>query len=73
MVSIIPSGAGSVAVSARPPLPKTVSTSGKLLMILSVFCVRALLWSTLMPKGVTGMYMNVCSLSIGMNSQCSFW
>ena len=35
IVSIMEYGAGSVAVSARPALPKTRSTSGKLLMILS--------------------------------------
>ena len=36
-VSNISTGAGSVAVCARPALPKTDATSGKLLMIL--FCV----------------------------------
>src|SRR3972149_10454642 len=34
-VSAISSGAGSVALMARPALPKTDATSGKLLMILS--------------------------------------
>ena len=34
--SIIESGAGSVAVSARPALPKTCSTSGNVMMILFV-------------------------------------
>ena len=37
-VSNISVGAGSVAVLARPALPKTDSTSGKLLMILSCVC-----------------------------------
>ncbi len=37
-VSNISVGAGSVAVFARPALPKTESTSGKLLMILSCVC-----------------------------------
>ena len=35
-VSIIENGAGSVAVSARPALPKTRATSGKLLSVLSI-------------------------------------
>ena len=35
VVSIIEKGAGSVEVSARPALPKTLSTSGKLFNILS--------------------------------------
>src|SRR5512135_1746680 len=33
VVSIMEKGAGSVEVSARPALPKTLSTSGKLLRI----------------------------------------
>ena len=38
MVSIMLSGAGSVAVSARPAFPNTVATSGKFsFKILSVF------------------------------------
>src|SRR5260370_41884753 len=37
-VSNISVGAGSVAVLARPALPKTDSTSGRLLMILSCVC-----------------------------------
>ena len=37
-VSAISSGAGSVAVLARPALPNTDSTSGKVLMILSWVC-----------------------------------
>ena len=36
VVSIMDSGAGSVAVSARPTLPKTWWTSGNWAMILSV-------------------------------------
>ena len=68
MVSIMPSGAGSVAFEARPPLPKTLCTSGNDLMIMSVFWVKAFVWSTEIPYGVTGMYMKVCSLSMGMNS-----
>jgi hypothetical protein len=41
-VSIIESGAGSVAVSARPILPCTLATSGKLLISLSVCCSSSL-------------------------------
>ena len=55
VVSIMDSGAGSVAVSARPTLPKTRSTSGKALMILSVCCSS---WRALvidMPGSVVGM------------------
>ena len=55
VVSIMDSGAGSVAVSARPTLPKTRSTSGKELMIRSV-CCRS--WRALvidMPGSVVGM------------------
>ena len=37
-VSIMVSGAGSVAVSARPILPNTVATSGTVRMSLSVCC-----------------------------------
>ena len=37
-VSNISVGAGSVAVLARPALPYTDATSGKLLMILSCVC-----------------------------------
>ena len=38
VVSSMLSGAGSVAVSARPTLPKTCSTSGKVRRIRSVCC-----------------------------------
>ena len=55
VVSIIDSGAGSVAVSARPTLPMTDSTSGNELMILSVCCSssRALVMDR--PGKVVGM------------------
>jgi len=38
VVSNISSGAGSVAVSARPALPNTLATSGTVLMSRSVCC-----------------------------------
>ncbi len=54
-VSIIVSGAGSVAVSARPILPKTRCTSGTLRIMRSVCCriSRALVME--MPGSVVGM------------------
>jgi hypothetical protein len=54
-VSTIESGAGSVAVSARPILPKTRRTSG------IAFSSRSMRWSTApaevieIPSGATGM------------------
>ena len=55
VVSNIDNGAGSVAVSARPTLPKTWCTSGNVLMILSVCCKisRALVIES--PGKVVGM------------------
>ena len=69
MVSIIDSGAGSVAVSARPTLPNTVSTSGTWRIIRSVCCriSRALVMDR--PGSVVGMYRMSPSLSGGMNSE----
>jgi hypothetical protein len=54
-VSIIESGAGSVAVSARPILPCTLITSGKALISLSVCCRSCLLLVMLMEGSVVGM------------------
>ena len=54
-VSIIESGAGSVAVSARPILPWTLITSGKVLINLSVCWSSSLLLVTLMLGSVVGM------------------
>ncbi len=68
VVSSIVSGAGSVAVSARPTLPKTRSTSGTVLISLSV-CInssRALPIET--PGNVVGMYSRSPSSSSGINS-----
>ena len=55
VVSIMLSGAGSVAVSARPTLPNTCSTSGKVRRIRSVCwrISRALVIDT--PGSVAGM------------------
>ena len=54
-VSIISSGAGSVAERARPAFPKTDSTSGTCLMILS--CAARICWAvcTDAPGSVIGM------------------
>ena len=55
VVSIIDRGAGSVAVSARPIFPKTLSTSGNALMILSVCCNNSRAFVTDRPGKVVGM------------------
>ena len=67
-VSNISVGAGSVAVLARPALPKTELTSGKLLMILSCVCSTSAALVIDIPGSDAGMYSNVPSLSVGMNS-----
>ena len=55
VVSTMERGAGSVAVSARPILPKTCSTSGKGLMILSVCWSISRALVAEMPGSVVGM------------------
>ena len=69
MVSIIENGAGSVEVSARPAFPKTRSTSGIVLRILS--CVSRIRWAseTPSPGSVVGMKSSEPSRSGGMNSR----
>jgi hypothetical protein len=54
-VSVISTGAGSVAVLARPALPKTDSTSGKALMMRSCVYKSSAASVTDKPGGVTGM------------------
>ena len=54
-VSNISKGAGSVAVSALPASPKTLSTSGKLLIILSCVWSISAAFVTETPGSVTGM------------------
>ena len=49
VVSNIESGAGSVALLARPTLPKTDSTSGNVFKILSVCCNSSLALVIEMP------------------------
>ncbi len=55
MVSIIDSGAGSVEVSARPALPKTRSTSGKLASTRSWALSSSCAWAMDTPGRVVGM------------------
>ena len=55
MVSNISVGAGSVAVEARPALPHTEATSGKVLMILSCVCTSSAALVTDNPGSVAGM------------------
>jgi hypothetical protein len=54
-VSNISVGAGSVAVVARPALPKTDSTSGNDLMMRSCICSRSAAFVIEMPGNVVGM------------------
>ena len=68
VVSIMVSGAGSVAVSARPILPNTVSTSGTDLISLSVCCNSSRALPMDRPGRVVGMYIQSPSSSGGMNS-----
>ena len=70
-VSNISVGAGSVAVLARPALPKTESTSGKLLMILFCVCISSAALVMDMPGSEVGMYSKLPSLSVGINSEPS--
>ncbi len=55
VVSIMVNGAGSVAVSARPILPSTDSTSGNEAMIRSVCWSNSLALVMEMPGNVVGM------------------
>src|SRR3974390_1584960 len=54
-VSNISVGAGSVAVDARPALPQTEATSGKLLMILFCVCNSCAALVTERPGSAVGM------------------
>ena len=67
-VSIMVSGAGSVAVSARPILPNTRSTSGCCLISRSVCCNSSCALPIDRPGSVVGMYIRSPSSSSGMNS-----
>ena len=67
-VSNISSGAGSVAVFARPALPKTDSTSGNDLMMRSCCCITSAALVTLIPGNAAGINSNVPSCNVGINS-----
>ncbi len=68
VVSNISRGAGSVAVSARPALPNTRSTSGTVLMRRSVCWSSSDALEAEMPGNADGMYSRSPSSSGGMNS-----
>ena len=55
VVSNISSGAGSVAVSARPALPKTRSTSGTVLIMRLVSCSSSAAFCADSPGSADGM------------------
>jgi hypothetical protein len=68
VVSNISIGAGSVAVSARPALPKTRATSGTVLIMRSVCCSNSPALAALRPGSAVGMYSRSPSSSGGRNS-----
>ena len=55
VTSAMPSGAGSVAVSERPILPKTLATSGNFLSSRSIDCKTTEASFSDMPGGAVGM------------------
>ena len=67
-VSNISSGAGSVALLARPALPSTDSTSGKARMMRFCSCSSSAALVTLNPGNAAGMNSSDPSSSCGMNS-----
>ena len=68
-VSYMLIGAGSRALSARPTLPTTEATSGKLRRTASCFFMMSIAWVRDTELDVTGMNMSVPSSSGGMNSR----
>ena len=69
VVSNMDSGAGSVAVFARPALPNTLTTSGIAMRMLSCRRSASAAADTLMPGSVVGMKRIVPSFNGGMNSE----
>ncbi len=57
-----------MAVSARPALPNTCSTSGTVLIMRSVNCSNCEALPADSPGSAVGMYNNVPSSIAGMNS-----
>ena len=72
VVSNISSGAGSVAVSARPALPNTVATSGTVRIIRSVCCSSSAALAGERPGWAEGIYSRSPSSIAGMNSPPSW-
>ena len=70
-VSIMEKGAGSVDVSARPALPSTRATSGKVIRMRSCTCISFCASATEIPGSVLGMNSTTPSSSGGMNSEPS--
>jgi hypothetical protein len=68
VVSNISSGAGSVALSARPALPNTRATSGTLRIWRSVCCSSSPAFCAERPGSALGMYSRSPSSSGGRNS-----
>jgi hypothetical protein len=68
MVSSLERGAGSVAVSARPALPRTWSTSGNRRRMVSVVESSLCASPMDMPGMVLGMYKSEPSSTRGINS-----
>ena len=68
VVSIISTGAGSVAVSERPSLPATDATSGTCFITWSCQAMMRLISVSEVLGSSTGMKSRLPSLSVGMNS-----
>ena len=68
VVSIISTGAGSVAVSARPSLPATDWTSGTVRIVRSCQAMMRFTSVSEVLGSSTGMKSRLPSLSAGMNS-----
>ena len=69
VVSIMVSGAGSVALSARPTLPNTVFTSGTVLISLLVCCSSCSALPAETAGKALGIYSRSPSSSSGINSE----
>ena len=69
VVSIISTGAGSVADSERPSLPATEATSGVVLMTLSCHAMMRCTSVSEVAGSSTGMNSSEPSSSVGMNSE----
>jgi len=68
VVSNISSGAGSVALSARPALPNTRATSGTVLIMRLLCCSNCAAFCADSPGSAVGIYSRSPSSSGGRNS-----